>query len=92
MKKPVRCSLAGHGLELAAFDGKLFRFVSPTPYAPGQPLVVEAAFTSSITLELKSIGSTKRADGLFEVRARAATLRREARAALVAHFGAPASV
>jgi hypothetical protein len=87
--KPVRCSMPGHKLELAAYDGKLFRFVSPNPYAPGQPLRIEAALSSSITLELTSIGSVKLPDGQYEVRARASTLHREARAALVAHFGSP---
>jgi hypothetical protein len=76
----------GQPIELHEFDGKLFRFVCVQSFAPGQPLVVEAALASSQTLELKSIGSVKLADGRFEVRARAATLSRPAREALLVAF------
>jgi hypothetical protein len=77
----------GHSLELVGFDGKLFTFVSPRAFAPGQPLVVELALGVGHTLELKSIGSKKRDDGRFEVRARASTLTKAARDALASVFG-----
>lgn len=82
----VRGSVRGEPVELCAYDGKLFRLVSARAFAPGQPLVVEAALGSSVTLELKSVGSVRRPDGSFEVRARASTLSRQARSALVAAF------
>ena len=88
LESAVLCRLGASAepLELVGYDGKLFRFRSGTPFAPGQPLRVEAQFQSSITLELKSIGSVKRADGAFEVRARATTLSRTALENLTARF------
>lgn len=77
----------GHTLELVAFDGKLFTFVSPRAFAPGQPLVVEVELGVGHTLDLKSIGSKKRDDGSFEVRARASTLTKATREALASAFG-----
>ena len=86
----ILCRLrsAPEPLELCAFDGKLFKLRSRAAFAPGQPLTLHAQFQSEITLELKSVGSVKLADGAFEVRARAMTLRKEAREALLAHFPA----
>ncbi|MDB4972959.1 MAG: hypothetical protein JWN48_1300 [Myxococcaceae bacterium] len=76
-------------LQLVGFDGKLFKLRSHKAFAPGQPLTLDAQFQSSVTLELKSIGSVKLADGIFEVRARAMTLRKEARETLLSHFPPP---
>lgn len=81
---PVRCG--EYPLELHHFDGKHFRLVSEIAFAPGQPLTVELAISQPRVLELKSLGSVKRADGRFDVRARAATLTRDVRAELVAAF------
>lgn len=82
----LRCCAGEQTLKLVAFDGKLFRFLSGEAYAPGQRLALTVELAPPFTLELKSLGSVKRADGSFEVRARALTLRREARAALAAIF------
>lgn len=82
----VRGSVRGEPVALCAYDGKLFRLVSARAFAPGQPLVVEAALGSPVTLELKSVGSVRLADGTFEVRARASTLSRQARSALTKAF------
>lgn len=86
--RPIACKLRGHSepLELCAYDGKLFTLRSVAAFAPGQPLTLHAQFTSEVTLELKSIGSVKLVDGRFQVRARATTLRKEAREALLSHF------
>ena len=86
--RPISCRLRGQSepLELCAYDGKLFTLRSRAAFAPGQPLTLHAQFNSDVTLELKSIGSVKLADGQFQVRARATTLRKEAREALLAHF------
>jgi hypothetical protein len=75
-------------LELVSFDGKLFQLRSPEAFAPGQPLTVIVSLASDHVLELKSLGSVKR-EAAFDVRARAQTLRKETRDALLAHF-APA--
>jgi hypothetical protein len=84
--KGYAASVRGQPLELTHFDGKLFQLVSESAFAPGQPMTVQLQLTHSLTLDLKSIGSTKRADGRFDVRARAATLPRQSRAALLAAF------
>ena len=86
--RPIACKLRGQSepLELCAYDGKLFTLQSLAAFAPGQPLTLHAQFHSDVTLELKSIGSVKLPDGRFQVRARATTLRKEAREALLAHF------
>jgi hypothetical protein len=73
-------------IELCGYDGRHFRLLSSHPFAPGQPLTVTAPLSSSIDLELKSLGSVKQADGRYEVRARAMTLSRQARGALEQHF------
>jgi hypothetical protein len=77
---------SGEALSLVAFDGRHFRFVSPRAFAPGQPLNVVVELASEYSLELKSLGSARREDGTFEVRARATTLSRSAREALLAGF------
>ncbi len=77
---------SGETLTLVDFDGKHFRFSSPRAFAPGQPLALELALAGGISLELKSLGSVRRAQGEFEVRARPATLCRAAREALLARF------
>ena len=85
MTVPARAA-SGEALSLTAFDGKLFRLVSPRAFAPGQPLTLSLELGSGLSLELKSLGSVRLAQGGFEVRARAATLSRAARAALLARF------
>jgi hypothetical protein len=80
---------AGEPVELVAFDGKLFKLVSPRAFAPGQPLRVEVALASTVVVDLKSIGCVRRQDGRFELRARAATLPRPAREALLAALVPP---
>ncbi|HEY6879591.1 MAG TPA: hypothetical protein VI299_16305 [Polyangiales bacterium] len=75
-------------IELVGFDGKHFRLRSPEAFAPGQPLTVTVTLASVHVLDLKSLGSVKRDDG-FDIRARALTLRKETRDALLAHFRAP---
>jgi hypothetical protein len=78
---------SGETLLLVAFDGKHFRFVSPRAFAPGQPLHVRLDLSDGLFLELKSLGSVRLAEGQFELRARATTLGRSAREALLARFG-----
>jgi hypothetical protein len=77
---------SGEALSLIAFDGRHFRFVSPRPFAPGQPLNVVVEVGSGYSLELKSLGSVRHGPHQFEVRARATTLSRSAREALLAGF------
>lgn len=82
----VSASLAGSSemLTLVHYDGKQFGLISPRAFAPGTPMRLTVNFTYSVLLELKCIGSARRADGLYQVRARATTLTREAREALEA--------
>ena len=82
----LACSYGGQPIELCAFDGKQARLVSVRALAPGQPLTLEVPLETGCTLELKSLGSVKRVDGRYDVRARAVTLPREVRARLLAHF------
>jgi len=82
--RAARCS--ADSIELCGYDGRHFRLVSSHPFAPGQPLTVTAPLSSSVDLELKSLGSVKLPDGRYEVRARPMTLSRQARGALEAHF------
>ncbi len=83
----LACKLPnGDSVMLETFDGKLLMFASPRAHAPGTPLRVRVEANGS-TLELKSIGSRKRDDGSFELRARITTMPKEVRDALCAHFG-----
>ena len=90
--KALPCALADRAqvtVELCEFDGKHFRLVSAEPFAPGQPLALTVSLPTPLGLQLKSLGSVRRADGRYDVRARAATLRREERDALTRLFGKP---
>jgi hypothetical protein len=83
----LTCTLPnGDSLTLELFDGKLLVFESPRAHAPGTPLRVRVDKNGS-TLELKSIGSRKRTDGRFELKARITTMPKPVRDALNAHFG-----
>lgn len=93
---PLVCSLRQHYadevmIELCAYDGRQFRLRSTRAFAPGQPLALKVPHlsSSSIELELKSLGSVKQSDGRFEVRARPMTLSKQARDSLSAHFQLP---
>lgn len=88
--KVLPCALADRAqttIELCEFDGKRFRLVSAEPFAPGQPLALTVSLPTPVALQLKSLGSARRSDGRYDVRARAATLRREERAALMRFLG-----
>ena len=74
----------GEFLELHSFDGKQFALVSTRAYAPGQPLNLTVELTPPCTLELKSLGSKKRDDERFDVRARAMTLAKGTRERILA--------
>ena len=64
-------------------EGLVVRLRAPKAFPPGQPL----AFTlqcagTELRYEARSIGSKRRDDGAFELRARLINLRKEAREAL----------
>lgn len=84
----VHGSCAGQLLELHGFDGKNLHLVSAVAFAPGQRLSPSFSLEAPLSLELKSLGSVRRPDGRFDVRARAVTLRKEERAILLRTFGA----
>jgi hypothetical protein len=73
----------GDTLELTAFDGKQFALISAKAYAPGQPIVLTVELVPPCTLELKSLGSKKRSDDRFDVKARAMTLAKPTRDRIV---------
>jgi hypothetical protein len=85
MNVPLR-DRHGDTLDLVSFDGKTFDLVGPRAFAPGQPLLLEMPLGLGYRLELKSIGSRKREDGRFDIRARATSLARGAREALEQAF------
>jgi hypothetical protein len=85
MSVPLR-DRHGDTLDLVAFDGKQFELVGPRAFAPGQPLVLEMPLGLGYRLELKSVGSRKRSDGRFDIRARASSLAKGAREALEQAF------
>ncbi|MET0283138.1 MAG: hypothetical protein ABW352_01655 [Polyangiales bacterium] len=72
-------------IDVVSFDGKQFMLRSAEAFAPGQPLTVVLKLASEHLLELKSLGSVKREDG-FHIRARAQTLHKATRDALLAAF------
>jgi hypothetical protein len=74
----------GETLELTEFDGKQFALVSPRAFAPGQPLILTVELVPPCMLDLKSLGSKKRADDRFDIRARAMTLAKPTRDRIVA--------
>jgi hypothetical protein len=83
----LSATFSGETLTLTGYDGRHFVLQSARAFAPGYPIRLNVAFTTPATLELKSIGSKKRMDGGFEVRARPMTLRKDVRERLLAHFG-----
>ncbi len=87
MTVTLSAKLGSDVLTVTAFDGKQVALVSPRPFAPGYRLALDVAFQTPALLELKTLGSKKRADGAFDVRARPMTLRKDVREKLFAHFG-----
>jgi hypothetical protein len=82
---------AGEVLELAQYDGRELKLISQRALAPGQRLALQVDVGIGFMLELKSIGSVKREDGRYLVRARATTLSKHAREGLEKLFGLSAS-
>jgi hypothetical protein len=78
---------SGDTLSLCAYDGRELSLGSVRAFAPGQPLTLQVDVGAGFSLELKSVGSLKQADGSFVVRARHTTLSRHAREALARLFG-----
>lgn len=66
--------------ELVHFAGEVVLFVSERAFAPGKPLDVHAAFNDGeAPFKLKVIGSRRREDGRFDVRARVINLTKDVR-------------
>lgn len=72
----------GETLILRAYDGRELALEASRAFAPGQPIALQVDVGAGFSLELKSVGSVKQADGTFLVRARHTTLNRPAREAL----------
>jgi len=57
--------------EATRLDGERLDFVSPTPFAPGQPIRMTATIGGgTFGIEGRSMGSKRREDGRFDVRLR----------------------
>lgn len=69
---------SGEEAMATAFSSNVLSFVSPRAYAPGAPIVL-ARTDREGRIEGRSLGSKRRDDGAFEVRARLVNLRREER-------------
>lgn len=73
--------------ELVHFAGEVTQFVSEKAFAPGKPLDVHAAFSEGeVPFKLKVIGSRRRDDGRFDVRARVVNLTKDLRERLQRAF------
>lgn len=73
--------------ELVHFTGEVALFVSERAFAPGKPLDVQIAFTDGTQPgKLKVVGSRRREDGRFDVRARVINLTRDLRERLQRAF------
>ena len=74
----------GDDAELVSIDGETVALISPRAYAPGAPIEMTArADDSDILLRGKSLGSKRRPDDRFDIRARMINLTRDHRALLV---------
>lgn len=73
--------------ELVHFASEVTQFVSDKSFAPGKPLEVKAMFGDvEVAFALKVIGSRRREDGRFDVRARVVNLTRDLRERLQKAF------
>ena len=77
----------GEVVHVCDFDGRYFVLLSARALAPGQPLPLQLELDGERSLQLKSLGSKRQPDGSFQVKARASTLSREVREALLRRFG-----
>jgi hypothetical protein len=83
----VRLALSGGEGELVSHDGDRASLVSPTAFAPGQPLTFDALLDDGpLALEARTLGSKKREDGRFDVRVRLINLSRDRRERLARAF------
>lgn len=73
-------------------DREVLGMILDCAFAPGAPLSIGLEVDPTLGLEAKTIGSKRRADGSFEVRARLVNMSREKRTRIVelAHRGAVA--
>lgn len=75
----------GEEAELVAMRGETLSLVSPRAFAPGAPVRLTALLEEGeLSLSGKSLGSKRRDDARFDVRARLISLRREERERLAA--------
>ncbi|MFM2417478.1 MAG: hypothetical protein RL385_2201 [Pseudomonadota bacterium] len=86
MSVGARVAGLSEAVRFVHFDGRHFVFESPKAFAPGQPMQVDVDGEPALRLDLKSLGSVKQSDGQFRVRARATTITRAARDALIRLF------
>ena len=85
---PLRLDRGGEG-ELVSIEGETVALVSPRAYAPGAPIEMTALTEADIPLRGKSLGSKRRPDDRFDVRARLVNLKREDRERLATLLSSP---
>lgn len=85
----IACRLTtGEEAELHRLEGERVALVSPRAFAPGAPLELQALVGGEdVPLRGKSLGSKRREDGRFDVRARLVSLRRVDRERLAQALG-----
>lgn len=93
MSEPLSLSFDDGALGRAlGIEGEILRLVANAPFAPGQPLSFTLSLPEgTIALQGKSLGSKRRPDDQFELRARLVSLRRADRERLQALFTPPLS-
>lgn len=69
----------GAAITVTAFDGNLTTVLCTRPYAPGQPMLFVLPFEPPATVDGRTVGARRRADGLYEIRLRLVALTREVR-------------
>lgn len=81
----ARVIAEGAAGELARFERDVLHLIIERPFAPGAPFDLSVELSDGhVALRAKTIGSTRRSDGRFDVRARPIDLRRTDRARLEA--------
>lgn len=86
--RPARLRAGGEG-EAIAWSRDVLHLVLPRAFAPGAPIALTVELEGgALELTGKTLGSKRRDDGRFDVRARLIDLRREDRARLEA-IGSP---
>lgn len=79
---------SGERGDAVRLEGEVLQVVVPKAFAPGAPMTLRVLLEDGVVdLSAKTIGSKRRDEGLFDVRARLVNLRRSDRERLLARLG-----